>query len=176
MSAASAGSVRVVRRVAWLAAVTWLLIGCSSESGDADQATSSTSGPTEQPTLSATAEDLTERLGCEDVRLSPDMEFSRYEFDESVDCLLEGQWQTRVHTFSNRDAIVGRLAIRYPDSPSVTDCQGRSADYFVVVGDRWAVITLDPETGGRAQAFEGAEALTEGHGPPVSYVLPECEN
>ena len=162
-----------MRRIAWLVALGWLLIGCSSESGDAERATSSTT-EAEQRTLSPAAQDLSERLGCDEVRLSPDMDYSRYEFDESVDCLIGSEWQTRIHTFTDRAAIVGRLANRQSDAPAITDCQGRPADYFVVVGDRWAVVTLDPATAKRAAAFEGAEALTEGHGPPVSYVLPGC--
>lgn len=132
------------------------------------------------PSVSERIDTVGDQLGCERFAESENPYWgSRWGFDESVDCLIDGRDQARVHTF-NPTAREQVLEVFERMSSGAGPFEGNPcpdgrrawAYMLLVVGPDWAVATPHPGIAETAvEDLDGELILDGSEGPPASYPL-----
>lgn len=147
------------------------LIACGDGS---DDVRSSTSPPTSTATTTLSGA-LADELGCSATTESegPYWE-TRWGFNESLDCELDGRASVRLHTFDPEryDGVRSQLTTRYGDSGHPCPDGSAPISPWIVLGPDWAVVTSRREVARDLVDHLNGELLDGGggtEGTPVSY-------
>lgn len=162
------GSRSVYSRVKVVLVVVGLLLAaCGGDGGS-----SATNSTADEP--QSRAEEVAAELGCEQVTSAESaFENTRWPFDESLDCWLDGRPSVRVHTFAPDFAseTVGRFEQRYGPDATNHCPDGELSPQFVIVGPDWAVVTATAALRDEVLDRLGGDYLEGDDTTPVSYPM-----
>lgn len=162
--------VRTIAHGAGLLVAVVTSVACGDDG--AGSTTASTTTLTSLP--DSALEQMATDVGCESLTESENPYWeTRWGFDESLDCVLEGRPSVRLHSFAPERLgdVRQRLSTRVgaPGNPCPDGSQGISP--YLVLGAEWAIATNRQDLAQDLARRLGGEVLAGGgsDGPPVSY-------
>lgn len=163
-----------ITAVAWFTMLACFVLTACGDGGSADHP-SATSPPEGETVPTSPGRHLADQVGCTATSESENPYWeTRWGFDESLDCELDGLPSARLHTFApdRYDQVRQALSTRYGDSGNPCPDGSAPVSPWIVLGAEWAVVTsredvaLDLVERLDGQLLDGGGGT---EGTPVSY-------